>query len=82
MINKTNYTLTNLSLYQRYDVYIKTDCGNKSSYWIGPLLISIESYNMTHTGTNSITTCSIFIYDSGGPKGNYKDNANSLILFS
>ena len=80
VINKTNYTLTNLSLYQRYDVYIKTDCGSKSSYWIGPLLISIESYNMTHTGTNSITTCSKFIYVSGGPKGNYKDNANSILI--
>ena len=78
--DKTYYTLNNLSLYKRYYVYIKTECNNKSSYWIGPLLISIGSYNMTHQGTNSIITCSKFIYDSGGPNGNYKNYANSTLI--
>ena len=77
---KENFTFTNLNLNQIYDVYIKTDCESKSSYWIGPLLISIGSYNMTHHGTNSIITCSKFIYDSGGPNGNYKNYANSTLI--
>ena len=34
---------------------------------------------MSHTGTYSITTCSKAIYDSGGPYGNYRDGANSIL---
>ena len=77
--SKTYHTFKNLDSNQRYDVYIKTNCDSKSSYWIGPLLISIESYNMTHTGINSIHTCSKVIYDSEGPDGNYSNYANSTL---
>ena len=86
MINNTNYTFTDLNPDKRYDIYIKTDCDTKSSYWIGPLLISIGSYNMIHNATNTtnstnyITTCSKAIYDSGGPYGNYSNNANSTLI--
>ena len=68
----------NLNYDNKYDVYIKTDCGEKTSYWVGPLLIYM-SYDMNHTGINSITTCSKIIYDSGGPNGNYENNANSIL---
>ena len=77
--DKTSYKFTNLIPLQRYDIYIKTDCGIKFSYWIGPLLLSIESYIMANTGSDSITTCSKAIYDSGGPDGNYEKNANSIL---
>ena len=77
--NTRNYTFTNLSPDKRYDIYIKTNCGSKSSYWLGPLLISIESYNMPYTGSSSINTCSKVIYDSGGPNRNYENNAYSTL---
>ena len=77
--DKSYYTFTNLDSAQRYDVYIKTDCGSKSSYWLGPLLVSIESYNMAHTGTGTIITCSKVIYDPGGPYGNYSNYDNSIL---
>ena len=77
--DKTNYTLTNLNSNLRYYIYIKTDCGSKSSYWIGPLFISDESYNMAHNQTDYIITCSKVIYDSGGPNGNYSNNDNSIL---
>ena len=77
--DKTSYKFTNLIPLQRYDIFIKTDCGNKFSYWIGPLLLSIESYIMANIGSDSITTCSKAIYDSGGPDGNYEKNASSLL---
>ena len=86
VINNTNYTFTDLNPDKRYDIYIKTDCDTKSSYWIGPLLISIGSYNMIHNATNTtnstnyITTCSKAIYDSGGPYGNYSNYANSTLI--
>ena len=76
--NAMNFTFTNLNYDYKYDVYIKADCGEKTSYWIGPLLIYM-SYNMAHTGINSITTCSKIIYDSGGPNGNYGYNENSIL---
>ena len=34
---------------------------------------------MANTGSDSITTCSKAIYDSGGPDGNYEKNASSLL---
>ena len=72
--DETTYIFTNLDFNLRYDIYIKTDCGNKYSEWI-----PTENYYMAHTGTYSITTCSKVIYDSGGPNGAYMDNANSIL---
>jgi len=80
VLNTENYTFTNLNPNEKYDVYIKTDCDSKSSWWIGPLLISFEFYNMAHNGINNITTCSKVIYDSGGPNGAYLDYANSTLI--
>ena len=77
--DKAYYTFTNLIPNKRYDIYIKTDCSSKSSYWIGPLMVSIETYNMAKTGTNSITTCPKVIYDSGGPNGDYENWSNSIL---
>ena len=79
VIDSTSYIFTNLNPSQKYDIYLKTYCGSKFSYWIGPLLISIESYNMPNSGTNHITTCSKIIYDSGGEE-NHEQNANSKLV--
>ncbi|RYE17372.1 MAG: hypothetical protein EOP51_24000, partial [Sphingobacteriales bacterium] len=38
-------------------------------------------YNMP-AGTNSVTTCSMTVYDSGGPSGNYSNNANSILTIN
>ena len=80
--NRAYYTLTNLNSDTNYDVYLKTNCGNKSSYWIGPLLISIGSYNLPFSGNYSINTCSKIIYDHGGPKGNSSHRANSILTIN
>ena len=72
--DETTYIFTNLDFNLRYDIYIKTDCGNKYSEWI-----PTENYYMAHTGTYSITTCSKVIYDSGGPNGAYMNYANSIL---
>ena len=80
IIDKTNYILSNFNSNQRYYIYIKTDCGSKSSYWIGPLSISNEFYNMAHTGTYTITTCSKVIYDPGGKDGYYSNGDNSILI--
>ena len=74
VINKNSYTFTNLESNQRYNIYIKTDCGSKSSFWIGPLLISIEFYTMPKNSSATITTCSKVIYSPGGPNRNYSNS--------
>ena len=77
--NGVSYTFTNLYSYTNYDVYIKTNCGSKTSYWIGPLSVYIQTYNLPYNGTNTIYTCSVVIYDHGGPNGNYENYANSIL---
>ena len=83
VIDARNYTFTNLNLNTVYYIYLKTDCDSKSSYWLGPLLIYIESYNMPdinrYTYTPSISTCLKVIYDYGGPNQNYPNNLNSYL---
>ena len=74
--NKANYTFTNLNSGTRYDVYLKTVCGSKESYWIGPLKVVIESYNLPHSGINSINTCSKVIYDDT----NFINGLNDMII--
>ena len=80
--DKTYYILTNLNSDRRYYIYIKTDCNGRSSYWLGPLLISFGSYTMYHTGTHRITTCSKVIYDPGGPNGNYYNHDDSTLIIN
>ena len=72
--DETTYIFTNLDFNLRYDIYIKTDCGNKYSEWI-----PTENYYMAHTGSYSIATCSRVIYDSGGPNGDYMNYADSIL---
>ena len=82
--NQAYYTFTNLNSGTKYNIYIKTVCGDKSSSWVGPLLISFspDYYTMSRTGTNSITTCSKVICDPGGPNNDYYDNiGTNLIIY-
>ena len=78
IVYSSNYTFTNISEI-KYDIYLQTDCGGKTSDWIGPLTIPFESYNMKYKDSNSINTTSMVIYDSGGPNGNNLDNDDSIL---
>ena len=40
---------------------------------------SVGEFNMSHTGSDSITTCSHLIYDEGGPNGIYGNLADSMV---
>ena len=53
VINSTNYTFANLISNEMYGIYLKTDCVNKSSFWIGPLLIFIEPSDMNLNGNDT-----------------------------
>ena len=51
-----------------------------SSFIYGQTTGTISSYNMTNGAT--YTTISGFLYDSGGPSGNYSNNENSSVLIT
>ena len=57
--NTENYKFTNIG--GSFNEYIKTVCGSKSSYWIGPLSVITQIYNMENISSKSISTCSLSI---------------------
>ena len=74
------FMVDNLTSATPYEFYVQANCGpGDDSYWTGPVAATPGSYNMPATGTNSITTCSMIIYDDGGPSGNYSNNCNSTL---
>ena len=82
VIDKNYYILTKSNSILKYYFYIKTECGSKSSYWIGPLLIDFEPYNIGYRSSDSIRICAKIIYDSGGQKYNYRDeDSSTLVIF-
>lgn len=74
------FTVDNLSSGTSYDFYVRSDCGSDSSFWVGPVTAIPGSMNMAASGTNTVTTCSLVIYDDGGATGSYSDNCNSVLV--
>ena len=69
--DSTHYTVENLSESTAYDFYVQSDCGSIGSDWVGPLTVVTSQYIMGSTGSDTITTCGMAIYDAGGPNGNH-----------
>ena len=71
------YTITGLTPATSYDIYVQSDCG---SNWSGPLTVTPGSYNMSVTGSDTIATCGMAIYDNGGLTGDYSTNCNYTLV--
>lgn len=79
-LSSTSITIDNLSSDTIYDFYVRTICGSDDySGWRGPLTVRPSSYSMTVESSNTITACDLFIYDDGGPLGDYSNSCNSLL---
>ena len=79
--NTNPFTVDNLASAVTYDFYVKADCGGgDESLLTGPVAATPGSYNMPATGTNTITTCSMIIYDDGGIDNDYSTNCNSTLI--
>ena len=50
------------------------------SDWVGPITVVTSQYNMAITGSDTVTTCGMMIYDDGGPNGDYSVNCNSTLV--
>ena len=75
------FTINNLNV-MSYDFYVQSDCGTEQSNWVGPITATPGTYNIGTTGSDTLTTCSLIIYDNGGASGNYSPNCDfTLILY-
>ena len=75
------FTVTNLSA-TPYHFYVQSDCGGEQSLWSGPADATPGTYNLGINGSDTLTTCSLIIYDNGGANGDYSNNCDfTLVLF-
>ena len=75
------FTVTGLSTIP-YHFYVQSNCGDAQSLWSGPAAATPGTYNMGITGSDTLTTCSLIIYDNGGANGDYSNNCDfTLVLF-
>ena len=77
--NANPYTVSNLAS-NAYDFYVQADCGADQSLWAGPITATPGSFNMGVSGSDTLTTCSLTIFDNGGANGNYSSNCNAILV--
>jgi len=81
--NTNPFTVSNLASATVYDFYVKSDCGGSDeSLFTGPISATPGSYNMPTNGTHSLTTCSMIIYDDGGPSGDYSNSCDVYLTIN
>ncbi len=71
------YTIDNLIGGTAYHFYVQADCG---STWEGPFTVIPGQYVMNATGSDTLTTCGMVIYDNGGANGQYSNSCNSTLV--
>ena len=74
------FTVEDLTPAVTYDFYVYADCGGILSDPFGPVSATPGQYIMTATGSDTVTTCGLIIYDNGGPTGNYTNSCNSTLV--
>ncbi len=75
----TTITIENLNNVL-YDFYIRSNCTEEPSYWVGPISAQPGVYTMPATGMDTIYTCNNLITDDGGISGNYSRAANGTLV--
>ena len=78
----TNYSFYNLYEGENYTVQVKSLCSGEESYATSLTFTTnshILYYNMTQS-FDSIRTCHAFIYDNGGPTGNYSASSDNTLV--
>ena len=79
--DETTVTIDDLTEGVVYDYYVQADCGDDgTSIWVGPITLNTSTYTMAVTGSDTLTTCGMVIYDDGGPNGDYSLNCESVLV--
>ncbi len=82
-IDTNAFTVTGLSYGTGYEFYVRSDCGGAVSAWVmNPAVGYPYTYTMGISGSDTLTSCGIFISDNGGPNGDYANSCNyTLVVF-
>ena len=82
-IDTTAFTVTGLAYGTGYEFYVRSDCGGAVSAWVmNPAVGYPYTYTMGISGSDTLTSCGIFISDNGGPNGDYANSCNyTLVVF-
>nr|MCR4965112.1 hypothetical protein [Bacteroidales bacterium] len=78
-----SYDIQNLTNETEYDIYVWFDCGNDHQITTEiPTMVSATPHNyvLMESGTSTITSCGVTIYDNGGPDGNYSTSSNDTLI--
>lgn len=75
-VEDTAYAFTNLLRDSAYDIYVRSDCGNEQSWWVGPITVIPGTIFMGTSGSDEVTACSFTVYDDGGPMRPSSENAD------
>lgn len=75
-VTENSYVVTGLTE-DSYDFYVQSACGSE---WVGPVTAIVPVYTMNTTGWDTITACGMYIYDNGGPTGNYANYCNAYLV--
>ena len=67
---------------ESYQAYVRADCGDEQSMWIGPVSFTPGAINMGTSGSATMSLCGAVIYDNGGATGSYDNNCDyTLTLY-
>jgi len=70
-----------LILDDRYDFYVRAVCGtDNTSSWFGPIAFRMFNYYNLHSGSDTLHTCSITLFDNGGENGSYSSNSDDILV--
>lgn len=65
----------------KYKFFIRTDCGNSYSPW-KVVTFGAGEFIMSQSGTDTLTSCGLVIYDNGGPiAGYYSGTSSSVVIY-
>jgi hypothetical protein len=74
------FELTGLDNVTTYDFYVQADCGSMQSQWVGPVTMTTGTYTFGVSGSDTLTTCSVVLYDDGGANGNYSLSSSYVVV--
>ena len=63
-----------------YDFYLQSNCGEDQSLWVGPITAKPGQYSIGTSGSDTLVTCALTIYDNGGANGDYAPNCNAELV--
>ena len=76
------FTVDNLTPATTYDFYVSANCGGETSTPFGPVSATPGQYVFGTSGSDTLTTCGVMLYDNGGATGDYSSSSDfTLVLY-